>query len=217
MLDPQKTSHSSPLRARVGVSFVDICDNIDRITTAPHCIWISLSTHLLAINNAADHPTTGGVTATTAVGRKKRRETLCRQQDTCMVVLPVYNVAVMLRYPDINQHILCYPYFGTEMNGLTTKQPFLSHEIYSYVCGFSEVRCFQIGRHKGLVLYGTLYWCWNNPCVWLLYSNIHPLYSTYNITLQMTHFVLLCLLYIDTIQLTQIKNQRWKYRNRINV
>ena len=38
MLDPQKTPHTSPLRASYRVSFVNICEKIDRAITAPHCI-----------------------------------------------------------------------------------------------------------------------------------------------------------------------------------
>ena len=37
MLDPEKTPHTSPLRASYGLSFVNICEKIDGIITAPHC------------------------------------------------------------------------------------------------------------------------------------------------------------------------------------
>ena len=38
MLDPQKAPHASPYRASYGVSFVSICEEIDRVITAPPCI-----------------------------------------------------------------------------------------------------------------------------------------------------------------------------------
>ena len=40
MLDLEKTPHTSPLRARYGVSFVNICEKIDRAIMALHCIQI---------------------------------------------------------------------------------------------------------------------------------------------------------------------------------
>ena len=36
VMDPQKTHHASPWRASYGVSFVNICEKIDRLITAPH-------------------------------------------------------------------------------------------------------------------------------------------------------------------------------------
>ena len=39
MLDPRKTSRTSPWHASYGMSFVDIFEKIDRVVTAPHCIF----------------------------------------------------------------------------------------------------------------------------------------------------------------------------------
>ena len=39
VLDPQTTTHTSPKRASYGVSFVNICEKIDSVITAPHCIF----------------------------------------------------------------------------------------------------------------------------------------------------------------------------------
>ena len=36
-LNPQKTPHTSPWRARYGVSFVNVLEKNDRVITAPHC------------------------------------------------------------------------------------------------------------------------------------------------------------------------------------
>ena len=35
----KKTSHTSPYRASYVVSFVNICEKIDRVITAPHCMY----------------------------------------------------------------------------------------------------------------------------------------------------------------------------------
>ena len=43
MPDPQKTPHTSPLRASYGVSFANICEKIDRVITVPHCITFAES------------------------------------------------------------------------------------------------------------------------------------------------------------------------------
>ena len=40
MLDPQKTLHTSAYRAS---SFVKIGEKIDNVTTAPHCIWTTVT------------------------------------------------------------------------------------------------------------------------------------------------------------------------------
>ena len=38
--ESQQTPHTSPSRASYGVPIVMICDKIDRVITAPHCIWV---------------------------------------------------------------------------------------------------------------------------------------------------------------------------------
>ena len=38
MLDPQNTPHTSPYRASYVVSFVNICEKIDRVIMSSHCI-----------------------------------------------------------------------------------------------------------------------------------------------------------------------------------
>ena len=38
MQDPQKTPHNSPWRASYGMSYVNICEKIDRVKMALHCI-----------------------------------------------------------------------------------------------------------------------------------------------------------------------------------
>ena len=38
MLYPQKTPHTSPWQMSYGVSFLNICENFDRVITALHCI-----------------------------------------------------------------------------------------------------------------------------------------------------------------------------------
>ena len=46
-LYPQQTPHTSPWRASYGMPYVNICEKIDRVITAPHCIWITLFKSLL--------------------------------------------------------------------------------------------------------------------------------------------------------------------------
>ena len=43
MPDPQKTPHTSPLRASYGVSYANICEKIDRVITVPDCITFAES------------------------------------------------------------------------------------------------------------------------------------------------------------------------------
>ena len=38
MLDSQNTPHTSPLQMSYGVSFVNICEKIEGVTSARHCI-----------------------------------------------------------------------------------------------------------------------------------------------------------------------------------
>ena len=42
LLDSQKTPNTSPYRASYRVSFVNICEEIDRVITAPHCIMLQI-------------------------------------------------------------------------------------------------------------------------------------------------------------------------------
>ena len=51
MLDPQKTPHTSPLRASYGVSFVNICVKNDHVITGLHCIcwWLQSESVDLAL------------------------------------------------------------------------------------------------------------------------------------------------------------------------
>ena len=166
-LDAESTKDTSylALTGELWGSFENICDKIDRVIRAPHWIWVRLSSHLLSINNAADHRTTGGVTATTAGDRKNHGETLCSQQDTWMAIFTGVQCGSNALVPGYKSahSMLPLSWYRDEWYNRKITHSFAGMNFYRNMCDLSEVRCFQIGHRKGLVLYGTLYWLGITP------------------------------------------------------
>ena len=55
MLDPQNTPYTSSLQASYGVLFLNICEKIDRVVTAPHCNSSNHCHQATWCNQAASH------------------------------------------------------------------------------------------------------------------------------------------------------------------